>query len=140
MKTRDILEKYACYYDSIEAIAKFPFDFFPTMKEAAMGRREIQRAYKEREKINFKGDIIDYVCYIAMMYAILISKRSTPIEIAKYWQNDTENQSVIRDALRLFRKKPDYFYKIVGSNWDREASAILDNMWHVEGGFSSYSA
>ncbi len=61
------IKKLSHYYqEDIDKIAAHQIWEKVTVRGLNLSRKTIQRAYKEMKKENFRGDIIDYLCYICL--------------------------------------------------------------------------
>ena len=61
------IEKLAAYYcDEFYKIADVPIWEKATIRGSKLSQRVIQQAYKEMRNIKFRGDIIEYLCYICL--------------------------------------------------------------------------
>ncbi len=63
-----ILASY--YFDDFVKIANHPIWKKLTVRGVNLSGKTIKQAYKEMESIKFRGDIIDYLCYVSLNYAL----------------------------------------------------------------------
>ena len=108
-------DKVFYYLDDIEKIASYPIWKKLTVKGVGLSSKTIQRAYKEIKKYEFKGDIIDYLCYVSLLYSFsqffINNKFSIPIEDNMFMLESFLNFQVPYKVLdcRLFLKDEVYF-------------------------------
>jgi hypothetical protein len=69
-KELEIAKTVYCYVTDIFKIAAYPIWEKITVRGIRLSRGTIQRAYIEMKKIEFRGDIIDYLCYCCLNYAV----------------------------------------------------------------------
>jgi hypothetical protein len=65
-----IANKAKYYMDDFVKIAKHPIWKEVSIRGLGLSAKTIKRAYKEMEEIKFSGTIIDYLCFIALNYAL----------------------------------------------------------------------
>ncbi len=66
-------------YEDKMKIAKYPIWEKLTVRKLGLSRKIIQRAYKEMKQMNFRSDIIDYLCYDSL--SELVANVTMGIEI-----------------------------------------------------------
>ena len=64
-------EKVNYYYNDFKKIADNPIWTKLTVKGLNISHKAIQRAYKEMKEEKFRGDIVDYLCYIILEYELV---------------------------------------------------------------------
>lgn len=67
METKGIKYLLAYYAKDMENIAKEPIWKRITVRGVNLSRKATQQAYKEMKVFKFKGNIIDYICYICLL-------------------------------------------------------------------------
>ena len=161
MDRRTIIARYSYYYDILQKMGSYPLSSDVTIMGGAGGeglnpsRGVIQSAYKEIKKYNFKGNLIDYLCWVSTLYLVDMAQRSlSSIEKREYYQDlythyIIENyRSFTYDAnnlLRLFIKKPLYFFNQIhryeGGNlleYGREIDGKFHSVKYNEGDVEAY--
>jgi len=118
---RDSLYSYARYYEDMHHFSYFPLYKHLTVRELKLSRGTIQRAYKDIKNFNFDSNIIDYLCFIGMLYIgvktyLFWYNRNEPI-VFEDIEKDTDlflkfsnsvDQTALAGALRLFIKDEKY--------------------------------
>lgn len=100
MNERDIIKKYAYYYDWLEKLGSIPLTRKPVQKDIEPSRGVTQAVYKQIKEERFKGDLIDYLCWISAKH-IEILARNTNMTIAQFVEVSYE--SLKSDCNNLFR-------------------------------------
>lgn len=129
METKDILTKYAYYYEYLQRLGNLVLDSDVTIEHLHLSRGKIQAAYKEIKEYEFNGTIIDYLCWISTLHILNIAHQNvfTKTMSRKYAEYVISNYtSFIPDAnnlLRLFIKKPKLFFEWIYSQ-DKENKIV----------------
>ena len=125
MDKKFILNRYAHYYEYLQALGKMPLTQSVTIESINPNRGLLQSCYKEigalKKEIGvskFDVNLIDYLCWISTQYII---DKAGNANLAEYVKNNYD--SIKEDAnnlLRLASKKPELF--------DDSRELVL--MWH----------
>lgn len=112
MEEKIIHKRYSYYFEYLQRMGRMELEIppkYPTIENLKLSRGAIQAAYKEMEKDDFKGSIINYLCYVSTLYiANLINKKNLKnvekvlaiINLYAEYKEDTVN------LLRLFNDNP----------------------------------
>lgn len=147
MNKGDILKKYGEFYDPIQRLGlRIGLNFTPKIKYLELTDAQIQSAYREKKK-GFKGDIIEYLCYLSMLHLESCRGDTDLITFIKTCLEGNENEEIQRELkadainfLRLFMKKPlFYFFTIVNKLPNRNtftelAGLYFDHLIFLAGG------
>ena len=93
----------------------------------------VQKCYRDLNKENFDGSILDYLCWISTQYVLVeISKKipeKNPLKYAEYVINNYKTfKSDIRNMLRLLNRKPEHFFNWFG-RVDMDCYRLLVGYW-----------
>ena len=71
---KEILDRYSYYYDELKRLGAFGILERVRFNDLKLPKGKIRRAYKEMhdKRMDFKGTIIDYLCWISACYIIHI--------------------------------------------------------------------
>ncbi len=75
MERKLIHEMYGRYYNVIQAVASTPILEDPTVDKAFANKSLVQSAYKDKDKINFRGTVIEFIEWLSMVYLVDCLKR-----------------------------------------------------------------
>lgn len=129
MDTKDILTKYAYYYEYLKRLGNYTPDSDVTIENLRLSRGAIQAAYKEIKEYEFKDTIIDYLCWISTLHVLNIAhhnikNRNSSRKYAEYIIEEFDPlKSDVLNLLRLFHRKPEYFFDWIYSQ-DTEGKII----------------
>lgn len=68
MEKGEIYIRYGNFLGEIEKIAKFPLWKPIKLKDLDLSRGATQRAYREMKEMGFEGTIVDYICWVELLY------------------------------------------------------------------------
>lgn len=99
--------------DYLEKLSGFPLSESPTLDDLEMTRAALQNCYRDRKELNFKGTIVDYLCFISSEYIMLDWARMFDsgypgkpgdwlLDVCKRYQENAKNM------VRLFCKDASY--------------------------------
>jgi hypothetical protein len=76
----------AYYHEDIEKVLDFEIWEKPTVRGAKLSQRCIQNAYKDMKKLKFRGNIIDFLCYVCLLDTLqyVVRDTHTKEEILKF--------------------------------------------------------
>ena len=121
METRVVLERYAKYYNYLQILGQIKLDVTPTIQDLGLSKGAIQSGYKEISEMNFKGNLIDYLCYISTLHVVITTKKFLPEDVnfgraCQYVVKDMYRHSTfdVNNLLRLVVRNPKYLYNLFG--------------------------
>lgn len=132
MREKDILGKYNYYKDVLLKLGEYNLQTNPKIEDLNLSRGVIQAGYKEMFKIDFKGTIIDYLCYVSTQYITHLIKTSGIYEFDKAFysiviKGYNKNHQNIRNMVRLYFKCPHYLLNSIDKRiWELYAHEIVD--------------
>lgn len=117
-RAKSILELYGYYEPYLKELGKRDIGAVPTLKELHMPGSVVQQAYREMQRMDFKGTIVDYLCWISTQYIGLLWKKQVqragaeggaPERIVDLVNGIVdENPEDGRNFLKLFVKSPNH--------------------------------
>jgi hypothetical protein len=111
MNRGKVIMLYGRYYDILKRLGKISLTSGkkPTIEDVDIPKAELQRAYKEMKKLSsseFRGDIIDYLCWISTKFILLeVIDRGRDFSWVNYYQSNTED---CNNMMLLFWRSPEY--------------------------------
>lgn len=130
MRKKTIADKHDYYRVAIEKLGGYSLLTNPRIEDLGLTRGVIQAGYKEMYKIDFKGTIVDYLCYVSTLYLAQLIKQLWPLEkaITKVLIKDyAEHKVDIRNTIRLYQKHPYYFLNSIDKRiWKLSEGEIIN--------------
>ena len=136
----------AYYHEDIEKILNFEIWEKPTVRGAKLSQRCIQNAYKDMKELKFRGNIIDFLCYVCLLdsvqYVIQNGYDNTEEDILKFLDmfhivNQVnlrvscklilKDETFIEDAFNYFEKF--WFMGEVGEKKEKELLLAVRNYY-----------
>ena len=125
MDRKYILNRYAHYYEYLQALGKIPLTVTAVIEHLKPNRGLLQSCYKEMREQEFNGNLIDYLCWISSQYLLDMAQRSIPD--GRYMAYLKNNYGSIKEdannLLRLASKRPELFV-----DWGDTKEILM--MWH----------
>lgn len=146
MDKRFLLNRYSHYYKHLQTLGQIPLNINATVEMIEPTRGLVQSCYKEMRNLGFNDTLIDYLCWISSTYLLdtiknfnLTEREEMTNTLDKYADHIYKivminpNEPLANDVfnfLRLFHKKPDYFFSFVydSENWVKESSPNNDEI------------
>ncbi|MFA5823208.1 MAG: hypothetical protein WC853_09050 [Thermodesulfovibrionales bacterium] len=125
METKIVLERYAKYYEFLQKLGSFPLSETLTIEDLSLTKGVVQSGYKEMKEINFKGNLVDYLCLISTEYIVIQYKKfikdNSFISAAKFIvESHAGDAADVNNLTRLAMKNPAYLYDLIGSTMRNE--------------------
>lgn len=117
MKSRIIYERYGKYHEETQRLGSYPILKVPTIDELVVNKSMVQSLYKEMKQIDFKGSLIDFVCYVSLGLIIENIKKEADENIS-YSMLDWGEKIIckyknyapdVRNILKLYNSNPFFF-------------------------------
>lgn len=117
-----ILKKYASYFDYIYKLGTVPLCKTPTIEDIKPASGAMQAIYKDIKRFNFDGTLIDYLCWLSMMYLWYTFIENDFKKITELDDISTLREyPVIRNFLRLNNKRPELFIDKLGEDFFKQS-------------------
>lgn len=103
--------RYGTYLEAIEKISKIPTMKPLKLKDLKLSRSVEQRAQREMKELNFEGSIVDYICWIDLLYYVVSSQVKNPGEYSDFFKERGWYPSIGTPIKRLVLKDSSYVEK-----------------------------
>ena len=131
MDRLSVLDRYSHYNKYLQKLGKFPMNKSITIEHLSPSSGLLQSGYKEMKKFKFHRNLIDYLCWISMLYILNTAKNSMPknSHTTKYAEYIVNNYDMFREdannTLRLFNKNPDLLFNWIHNENDDNNQTLL---------------
>jgi DNA-binding Lrp family transcriptional regulator len=119
LEDKEILKRYAYYYDYLKELGQLDIDVEPTIKKIKLTRGVIQQAYKEMKEPGnmFMGNIIDYLEWISANFYMWTVRKA--VQVSEIVPADITTNTIhpfpedLHNLYRLYFKNKDYVVSLM---------------------------
>ena len=133
LSEKEILERYSYYYEEIKKLGSFGLLERVKFNDLSLPKGIVRKAYKEMHDLDFKGTIIDYLCWVSANYILHIVRLENEYSEMQYGlaKNNEESYRLripkkIKPILRKHRVDAINFLRII-NNCPVEAYKLIDS-------------
>lgn len=133
LSEKEILERYSYYYEEIKKLGSFGLLERVKFNDLSLPKGIVRKAYKEMHDLDFKGTIIDYLCWVSANYILHIVRLENEYSEMQYGLAKNSEESFrlripkkIKPILRKHRVDAINFLRII-NNCPVEAYKLIDN-------------
>lgn len=133
LSEKEVFERYSYYYEEIKKLGSFGLLERVKFNDLSLPKGIVRKAYKDMHDLDFKGTIIDYLCWVSANYILHIVRLENEYSEIQYAlaKNSEENFRLripkkIKPILRKHRADAINFLRIT-NNCPLEANKLIDD-------------
>lgn len=115
MEYHELIGLHGKYYQHMQKLGRIPLSQSPTIDELDLNKGAIRSCYKEMKEINFQGTLIDYLCYVVLLFILYWIReriKGGGISLNEAILERVKSQEIeLSCCIRAFYQNPDYLFK-----------------------------